>query len=323
MVKKKNNKKVNKKVSKNGAVKKTAPNKNYKNDSYDNDYIIGVSNKNTKNNNKLIPVKKQKNKKTKNKKVKKLTPNQIRKRKIIFKLIRWTCLLTCIIGAIIYIILSPIFAVKKISVNTDGNIDEQEIISLAAINLNENIFKFSKTQIINNIKENAYVDEVIIKRKLPSEVQITITERVPMFMIRYGNSYVYVNSQGYFLEISDEYKSLPILTGIQTEDEQIQPGNRLDNEDLQKLTTVLKIIEYSQNAELYELITTIDISNKNDYKIILDKEEKTIYLGDCSMLEERIIWAKNILDKEKGVAGEIFVNMQLDSENHPYFRERV
>lgn len=320
MTNKKNRKRNNKKIKK-GAEKKSASNRSNRDDLLEDETIIGIP----RTEEDIKPKLKKENKKSKmkKKKVKKLSKKQIKRRKVILKLIKWTCLIAIIFGVGLYIIMSPLFDVKKITVNTDGNINEQEIISLAAISLNENIFKFTKKQITSNIKENAYVDEVVIKRKLPDEVQITIKERIPTLMITYGNSYVYINSQGYMLEISSEYKNLPILIGIKTEDELVEPGKRLCNEDLQKLTTVLKIIEFSQNAEIYDLITAIDISNHNDYKIILDKEEKTIYLGDCSMLEERLIWARTILNKEKGVPGEIFVNMNINDSKDPYFRERV
>ena len=95
---------------------------------------------------------------------------------------------------------------------------------MSAINLNENIFKYTKKQIKENIKENSYVEEVDIKRKLPDEIQITIKERFPKFMITYGNAYVYINNQGYILEISKEYQELPILKGIKTTDEEIEVG---------------------------------------------------------------------------------------------------
>ena len=329
----KETKKVNKKVTNKGAEKKSAPNRNNGDFTFDDEIIIGIPQMNyeennmeegnrTKSNKKKSNSKKTKQQKNKKKKVKKLSSKQIKRRKVILKLVKWICLLACVIGAGVYIIMSPLFDVRKITVQTDGNLNEQEIISLAAIRLNENIFKFTKSQISNNIKENAYVDKVDIKRKLPDEVQIEIKERTPVMMIMYGNSYVYVNSQGYMLEISSEYKELPILMGIKTEDEFIEAGNRLCNEDLQKLTTVLKIMEFSQNADIFDLVTAIDIADQNDYKVVLDKEEKTIHLGDCSMLEGRLMWAKRILDEETGIPGEIFVNMNLNSEN-PYFRERV
>lgn len=324
--KKINNRKINKKANKKnklGAIKKSAPSKKKEidNNSLDNEIFIGVTRNEDINKNYPV-VKKQKKSKPKKKKVKKLSPKQIKRRKIIFKIVRWTGLFAIMCGIIIYVMLSPLFAIKNITVNTDGKLTQQEIISLSAISLNENTFKFTKKQITENIKENSYVDKVDIKRKLPDEIQITINERVPKLMILYGNAYVYIDNQGYMLEISKEYQNLPILKGIKTTDEEIEAGKRLCNEDLQKLTTVLKIMETAKSEELLDLITEINIEDSEDYKIIMDAEEKTVYLGDCSALDERMLWVKAILQEEEGVAGEIFVNMNLNVDA-PFFRERV
>lgn len=323
MINQTNRKKINQK-NKKGAEKKSAPNnKKQRNNGYsfDDEIIIGIPRR--QETTKKYPSKKNKSySKPKKKKVKKLSEQQIKRRKIIFKIVRWTSLIVCIIGITIYILMSPLFSVRKITVSTDGKLTDQEIISLAAINLNENTFKFTKKQIVNNIKENAYVDEVIFERKLPNEVQITIKERVPALMITYGNAYVYLNNQGYMLEISKEYQDLQILKGIKTSNEEIEVGKRLCNEDLEKLTTVLKIMEIAKNEEILDLITAIDISDSTNYKLIMEKEEKYVYLGDCSMLEERMLWVKTIMNNEKDIPGEIFVNMNLNIEN-PFFRERV
>ena len=83
-----------------------------------------------------------------------------------------------LVGVIIYIMLSPIFAIKTIIVSTDGKLTEQEIIGLSSITLNENTFKFTKKQIIQNIKENSYVDSVSIERKLPDKIEINVKERM-------------------------------------------------------------------------------------------------------------------------------------------------
>lgn len=322
MTNQKNIKKISQKAKK-GAERKSAPNKGKQRDnnySFDNEIFIGVPRQEKKKMN--YDKKKENYYKPKKKKQKKLSQKQIKRRKYTLKIVKWTSLIVCVFGIILYILMSPLFAVKKISVTTDGNLTKQEIISLAAINLNENTFKFTKQQIVNNIKENAYVDEVAIKRKLPDEVQIEVKERFPTLMITYGNAYVYLNNQGYMLEISKEYHTLPILKGIQTKEEQIEVGKRLCNEDLEKLSTVLKIMELAKNVEIADLISAIDISDENNYKIIMESEEKTAYLGDCSTLEERMLWVNKILENEKDVPGEIFVNMNLNVGD-PYFRERV
>lgn len=324
--------KSNKKNKKTGAVKNTAPTRNKQiNNAFDGEIIIGIDNNqinyNHKKNNSLVKSKNskmQRVKKTKKlKRVKKLSNKQIKKRQAIVKLVKWTSLFLIIIGILIYVMLSPLFAIKKITVTTDGKLTEQEVVSLSAINLNENTFKFTKKQITENIKENSYVESVKIKRKFPNEIQITIEERFPKLMITYGNAYVYIDSQGYMLEVSKEFQSLPILKGIRTPEEQIEAGNRLCEEDLEKLGTVLKIMEVAKSEEILDLISAIDIEDSNDYKLTMEVEKKTIYLGDCSSLDVRMLWVKGMLQKEKGIPGEIIVNMDLNTTIPPLFRERV
>ena len=172
------------------------------------------------------------------------------------------------------------------------------------------------------IKENAYIDSVKITRGLPDTLKIEVKERTAKLMLLYGNAYVYINNQGYILEISDEKAKLPVLKGYKTDEKDIVVGQRLCNEDLEMLSTVLKIMEVAQSEEIFDKITGIDIRNKSDYEIEMENEQKTAHLGDCSMLEERILWVKTILNETKDLQGEIFVNMNLNSDR-PFFRERV
>ena len=82
------------------------------------------------------------------------------------------------------------------------------------------------------------------------------------------------------------------------------------------------IIETAKNYDVNGYITKIDISDGDDYKLILAGENKTVYLGNCSDLNTRILFMKEILNSEKGKKGEMFINEKL-SEKPPYFREAV
>ena len=64
---------------------------------------------------------------------------------------------------------------------------------------------------IKNIKQNPYVENVIIKRKLPDTIEITIEEKQKSYMLQFVNGYVYINTQGYILEISENKLELPII----------------------------------------------------------------------------------------------------------------
>ena len=68
--------------------------------------------------------------------------------------------------------------------------------------------------------------------------------------------------QGYILEISDDSKNLPIIHGISTAEDQVVPGNRLNDADLEKLEDVIKIMDAVKQNNLEGEVKSIDISKK-------------------------------------------------------------
>lgn len=247
---------------------------------------------------------------------------ELKRRKLKFRILKISLLAIVIIGAIVFAMVSPIFNITNITVTGNSKLTTTEIISLSGIQNNENIFRISKSHIINNIKQNAYVNNVEIHKRYPSMIQIDIEERVPNYMLQFGNGYVYINNQGYMLEISNEKLDLPIIIGYSTPQENLVAGNRLSEEDLEKLETVIRIMSVAQSNEIANLITSIDISDPNNYTLHLDSEKKIVYLGDCSNLETRMLFLVGILENEKNHEGEIFINMNLNTDN-PFFREKV
>ena len=85
---------------------------------------------------------------------------------------------------------------------------------------------------------------------------------------------------------------------------------------------VASIIDTAKNYEVDAYITKIDIGDITDVKLVLESEQKTVYLGSCSDLNTRILYMKDILNREKGIKGELFINGNL-SEDRVFFRESV
>ena len=224
--------------------------------------------------------------------------------------------------AIIAAMLSPLFNIKNIQVVGNTILSSEEIISISGIKTEENMFKVMKLKTIDRIKENAYINEVAIHKKLPNTIEIQVKERKPSFMLEYGNGYVYLSNQGYMLEISSIKKDIPTISGTTTSKENYKPGNRLNKDDLEKLGTVIKIMAVAKTHNIENLITTIDISNSDNYTLRLEQEKKTVYLGDCSYLETRMSSLMSILENEKDIEGEIFINMNINTRK-PYFRESI
>lgn len=252
-----------------------------------------------------------------------MTEEQIKRNRKVKTLIKLILLLAVIVGLIIYLMLSPIFNIKNINVEGNESISSEQIISLSKVQKETNLFKVSNKDTTASIKENPYVKSVEIRRTLPDTITFVITERIATYMLEYGGSYAYIDNQGYILEISANTKEgLAKIAGYETVQDEIVPGNRLCENDLEKLNTVLRITASAKTNQFDSLITSINIEDSNNYTLYLDTEQKTVYLGDCTNLDTRMLYVKAILDKEKGIAGEIFVNMNLN-EKYPFFRQKV
>lgn len=322
VTKKEEAKKNNREKDNNKKVRKNSKNKNTK--------IKGKSKKEqtkqtVKNNKKKDNKKKKINNKQKER-IRKISEQEqeknLKNKKKIALFIKYGMLTVLLIIVILCAMFSPLFNIKTIQIEGNKKITEKEIVSLSQIQIDQNTFKLSKNKIKKQIKENAYIDEVVITRKLPSTIILKIEERQPAYLLEYAGSYVYLDKKGYLLEINTEKLELPILQGAVTPTVDFVEGNRLVNEDLEKLSTMAKIMELAKVNQIDNIITRIDIENSQNFKLIFDTKEKIVYLGDNSNMNTKILTIKAILEKEEGKAGEIFVNMDLNKEN-PVFRERV
>lgn len=271
--------------------------------------------------NQINSVKQGKIKKNTKKINKKIVKKTTRKSRIIKGIIKWTILLSALIASVIYFMMTPLFNILEVEVVNNEKIPSDTIISLSKIVLGENIYKISSKRVKQNIKQNPYIENVEVNRRLPNKIVLTVKERKVTYMLEYANSYAYINNQGYILEISEERIETPIIIGYNTPQEQIKEGNRLCSEDLEKLETVLKIMESANSNELDKLITKINIENKQNYTLILENQKKIAYIGDASNLSTRMLYLKAIIEEAKGIEGEIFINANLNKSG-VYFRKK-
>lgn len=115
---------------------------------------------------------------------------------------------------------------------------------------------------------------------------------------------------------------MPIITGYATKEEDIQLGERLCTEDLQKLDDILQIMKAAESNEIANIVTKINISDKQDYVLELKSEKKTVHVGDTSNLSTKMLYIKEIIEQNKKIEGEILVNTDLNNK-WAIFRKKV
>ena len=299
---------------------------------FDNEIIIGI--KKIPEEKKEKPAKKnRKNKKSKNKPeniTKKKNKNKIienieeppKKNKRIRFFIKGVLAITIVLTVILFLFLSPLFNIEEITVQNNSKISEEEIIDMSEINIGDNIFKINKTKVEKKLKQNPYIESIKLERNFPSAISIIVKERKATFMLETTEGeYAYINNQGYILEINQETINAPKVTSYKTVD--LSAGKRLNDEDLEKLEVVLKIMEIAKANQIGQLITQIDIANRDNLIIRLESEKKTVYLGDASDINTKMLYIKATLEDEKDIEGELFMDGKTNKEGEFLFREKV
>lgn len=291
--------------------------------------IIGL---NQSKNNKKIKAKnrsktskkvKQSKKNSQNKQVgSKKKMNPIKKKKIML-IIKLFIILGFIVAGLAFLLKSSIFNISKIDVKIQNNkvLTDADIKNLSKIEIGQNIYSINKKEIITNIKNNSYVESVKVKRSLPNTVEIKIDERSVKYQLKTDDGYIYIDERGYILEKNNEKDDCMVITGYSTTD--LLEGNKLNDEDVEKLKYVENILQEAEYSNILNNITSVDIKNKNDYKIYFDDLKKMAHLGDTSFLNEKMTYVKKILEVEHDYEGEIFVNVDLNNGEYPHFREKV
>ena len=272
---------------------------------FNDEIVIGV--------NFIKPAKEEKIKNKKNKKKKK-------KYKYNVKLITFVSCFLLVIASVIFALTAPIFNIAKIEVTGNSKVQEENIKSLSGLKIGENIFKFNSS-VISNIKENAYIENVEVKRALPDTVKIKVTEREVKYQINLINSYVYIDKYGYILEKSAEKKAVPTIVGLKITEDDLMKKTRLEGKDIETLNKILKITEAAKIINIDNIITEINTENDTDYVLYIESEAKTIYIGDTTNLTNKMLYIQKILQNEKGKSGKVFVNKDMTTGFKPYFRE--
>ncbi len=298
-------KKENKKESKKDIKKENERKEKF---NFNDEIVIGV--------NFIRPEKNEEEEKKENKKNKK----KKKKNKYNVKLITFVSCFLLVIASVIFALTAPIFNIAKIEVTGNSKVQEENIKSLSRLKIGENIFKFNSS-VISNIKENAYIKNVEVKRALPDTVKIEVTEREVKYQINLINSYVYIDKYGYILENSAEKKAVPTIVGLKITEDDLMKKTRLEGKDIETLNKILKITEAAKIINIDNIITEINTENDTDYVLYIESEAKTIYIGDTTNLTNKMLYIQKILQNEKGKSGKVFVNKDMTTGFKPYFRE--
>ena len=172
----------------------------------------------------------------------------------------------------------------------------EEIISVCGIEEGKSIFSVNKEEVKNAICTNLpYVKDVEVKRHLPGEIILSVTETKAAAAIKTTGGYVIVDEDSKILKLSASREKLPEIKGAKPTGD-IVPGlyMQYESEDSSELVSVLSksLAQYG----LAENATSVNIEKRYDISFIWGGSI-TCKIADISNIDIKLGMIKVVIEK--------------------------
>lgn len=174
-----------------------------------------------------------------NKKKKKIPP------KPVFILL----LIIAVIGLIV-LSFTNFFVVDSIEVEGNKYYSDEEVVTMAHAAPGRNlIYHPGKSSIKEYLKQNPYIEDVKVRRKLPSTLVIDIKERQQLGAIIYDDDYLIIDGNGILLRKTQTEPKITIIKGIRVK--KLALGETVVTEDERVFNDALNLLQAMEEKDLY------------------------------------------------------------------------
>lgn len=201
---------------------------------------------------------------------------------------------------------SSLLKLRRVSVVGNHHTTVAQVVGAAALVPGTRLTRISSAQVQSRVGTLPWVASVSVARLLPSQIRITITERVPVAVVQgQGHSYL-VDSTGAVLQDAGQNPAgYPVLSGLPLT--AIVPGERITAPAFASAVAVLEALPRTLRAALASLRAPA----ANQITVALTDQTVILY-GDASALS-----AKNYDVQTLLANGGSFVSIDVSAPDHP------
>lgn len=209
-----------------------------------------------------------------------------KKRNKLRKFFIWLSVAIVIAAVGVVLSLTAFFGIENITVSGNSRYTEEEILNQCIINTGENLFLADTKSASEMLELNLpYIYTAEIKRKLPSTIELVITEAEPSYYIE--------NKDKTFILLDDNFKVLETGaekgSGIAVKKAKVtaaSAGKQIEFEN-QDTGECLKKLSQAVRDNYIDEITAIYSNNISDNYVVYDNRIE-FKLGTCDDLEHKI-----------------------------------
>lgn len=193
---------------------------------------------------------------------------------------------------------NPDYALNTIAVRTDGTLQRDQVLKASELHEGLNIFSVNLARVHDRLQQLPQIDEAQVERKMPNEIDITITERKPIAWITSekavadpfaSDAAFLVDARGILMKekkLLPEYLALPLITGCSSE--ALVPGKTVDSFEAKAALQLLRLTTTSFMQTRFQ-IRDVDVS-KGYCLLVTDKNHTRVMFGfdDLDLQMERL-----------------------------------
>ena len=174
---------------------------------------------------------------------------------------------------------SPALRVAEIAVHGNDRLSRGEALALLAELRGQNILRVDLDRWRARLLTSPWVESAVVRRVLPSTLDVVIRERVPMGIARLGRELYLVDQHGVVI---DEYGpvyadlDLPVIDGLAS-----PPKNGAPLVDERRTALVARLLgDVAGHQRLAARLSQIDVRDAHDAVVLLDGDTVMLRLGD-------------------------------------------
>jgi cell division protein FtsQ len=197
--------------------------------------------------------------------------------------------LACIIvvavsGSVKFIGASGTFRINRITVRGNARLAAGEVLTLVEGLKGENLLSTSLSEWRRRILTSSWVYDATVRRVLPATVEITLVERRPIGIGRFGGELFLVDESG---TVIDEYGpryadfDLPVIDGLSG-----AAAGRGSESDGGRAALAARLLNAVRSRPgLASRISQVDVSDPHNAIVVLDQDPVFVKLGDDRFVE--------------------------------------
>lgn len=154
------------------------------------------------------------------------------------------------------------FQVETIEVLGNSRYTQQEIVDAVGVEPGDNLFRMNKFRLIEQAEARLpYLEEVVIRRRLPSTLVITVTEWEAVAQIPGGEGNWLISVGGKLLEQAPGGGEAIAVTGLTALAPQAGQQAAVSQEETPRLEALLELLGVLQEQGMLEKVSAIEVTS--------------------------------------------------------------